>query len=292
LPNAALCLLVACAVTPSEPSESTSSAEIVGVNRIAVNRIAVNRIAVNRIAVNRIAVNRIAVNRLAVNLITARDLLTTEDGRELFSLVVSCALPDTITLVATIDGTDFEFSGELGLAPGWVDRRLDRNGQRWVSACMLARANAHEVAIPISMRGANRQLTADADEREVWTLEEGAFYGNVFGPMSQPIQWFACRGRDKATGDTGQLGLRDCAAPDPEHPGFTLCGLTFAGDCGNFANDRACEAFSSNGTFYQGCHTQPIRRHHCGGRDTERNRDRDGDDDEVFTQVITTFVTP
>ena len=289
---AAWSLLSACAVAPAE---SSSTAEVVGVNRIAVNRIAVNRIAVNRIAVNRIAVNRIAVNRLSVNLVTAKDLLATEDGRELFSLIVSCALPDTITLVATVDGQDFEFSGELGLARQWIYGRLDHVGQRWVSACMFARVNAHELAIPISMRGPTRELAVDDDERATWTLEEGAFFGNVFGPLNQPIQWFACQGKDQAAGETGGLVDRDCAQPDPENPGYTLCGFVFAGDCGAFAADRSCEAFSANGTFYRDCHTSAIRHHHhdCGRRDTERDRDRDDDDgDDVFSQVITTFVTP
>src|SRR4051812_11232266 len=111
---AAVSVLVGCAVVPGD---STSSQQVVGVNRIAGNRIAGNRIAAHRIAASRIAVSQIAVNRLSVNLVTARDLLASEDGRELFSLIVSCALTDTITLVATVDGQDFEFSGELGLAP-------------------------------------------------------------------------------------------------------------------------------------------------------------------------------
>lgn len=299
LPIAALSLLVGCMVAPDE---STSSEELVGANRIAANRIAANRIAANRIAANRIAANRIAANRLSVNLLTAGELLATPEGREVFSLIVGCALPSTITLVATVDGTEFDFSGEIGLAPQWVEHRLDRRGQRWVSACMFARVSAEAVALPISMRGPNRQLATDADERAVYTLEEGAFYGNLFGPLNQPIQWFACQGRDQAAGETGDLILRDCAEPDPAHPGFTKCGFVFAGDCGNFARDRACEAFSRNGTFYQACHTSPIRGHHhdrhddgrrdCDRDRDDRDRDRDDDEDDVFTQVITTFVTP
>ena len=293
LPIAALSLLAACVVAPDE---STSSDEVVAGNRIAANRIAANRIAANRIAANRIAANRIAANRLRVNLLTAGELLSTDDGRAVFSLIVSCALPDTITLVATVDGTDFEFFGAIGLAPQWLHARLDHRGQRWVSACMFSRVNDQTVLIPISMRGPNRQLAADADERAQWTLEEGAFYGNLFGPLNEPIQWFACRGRDLAAGTPGELANRDCAKPDPANPGRTLCGFVFAGDCGNFAPDQACEAFSRNGTFYRACHTSPIRRHHHHDEhrdgDRDRDEDRDDDEDDVFTQVITTFVTP
>jgi len=273
--------LLACA---QAPDESSTSAEVISLNRIALNRIALNRIALNRIALNRIALNRIALNRLSVNLLSATDLLATADGREVFSLVVSCALPSDITLVATVNGTTFEFLGEIGLAPQWLVGRLDPVGQDWVSACMFARVSAHEVAIPISMRGPSRALATDAAERATWTLEEGAFFGNAFGPLDQPLQGFACRGRDKAAGNAGELADRDCAAPDPARPGFTLCGLMFAGDCGSFAADQACESFVARGTFYQQCHTAPIHHPH--------NDRGHGGGDQVFEQVITTFATP
>jgi hypothetical protein len=276
--------VLACA---QAPDESSTSEEVISNNRIALNRIALNRIALNRIALNRIALNRIALNRLSVNQLSAGDLLATAEGRELFSLVVSCALPSDVTLVATVDGADFEFLGEIGLAQQWLSSRLDRVGQQWVSACMYARVNAHEVIIAISMRGPHRELAADAAERAAFTLEEGAFFGDAFGPLDQPLRVFACRGRDKAAGNAGVLADRDCAAPDPANPGFTLCGMTFAGDCGSFASDQACESFSNQGTFYRQCHTSPIQ--HRGNR----GGNHEGDDDpRVFEQVITTFVTP
>ena len=274
----ALVSLVACAEAPNDPSESTTTAAVVSVNRIASNRIASNRIASNRIASNRMTVNRS----------TTRDLLETADGRDVFALLVSCALGDDVALTATVDGMEFDFPGELGLAPGWLSGALDATSQRWVSACVFSRVNARDVALPISMRGPTPALDVDDDERAGWTLEEGGFFGNMFGPLDQPIQWFACRGRDLAAGDTGGLADRDCARPDPDHPGLTLCGFFFAGDCGAFAADRTCESFSGRGTFYQNCHTAPIERFHsCPG-----NFGRGRADDRVFGQVITTFVTP
>lgn len=288
LPISAVSLLVACAVAPGE---STTSAEVVSVNRIASNRIASNRIASNRIASNRIASNRLSASRLTINMETAAELLATDDGRAVFSLIVGCAIPEDVTLTANVGGVALEFTGELGLAPQWLVGRLDQNGARWVSACMFSRVNAHEVAIPVSLRGPNRQLEVSADEREAWTLEEGAFYGNAFGPLNQPIQWFACRGRDKAAGDSGGLADRECAAPDPANPGFTLCGFMFAGDCGDFARDRTCEGFSARGTFYEDCRTSPLRQHRSGYDRRDRGRDCDSNED-FFTQVITTFATP
>lgn len=275
LPAAALALVAACAVEPTEATrESSTSSNVIVVNHIAVNHIAVNHIAVNHIAVNRISGLHLSGSRVTVSQNTAA-LLATPEGQEVFALIVSCAMPSEITLVANINGTQFEFPGDAGLAPQWLLLPLDENGQRWVSACMLAKVNDHDVAIPISMRGPNLALGVSDDERELWPLEEGAFFGNVFTPGNQPIQWFACRGRDKASGDSGTLTDRVCAEPDPAHPGLTLCGFTFAGDCGNFATDQSCESFSSSGTYYRQCHTAPLQARGCAA--------------QVFPQVITTF---
>jgi hypothetical protein len=279
VPVAVLSLVVGCA---DLPSESTNTAAIVSSNRLAANRLAANRLAANRLAANRLAANRISNGRLGVNRGATDALLATEDGREVFSLIVSCALGDDITLVATVDGTEFEFFGELGLARDWASRRIDRESQGWVSACIFARVNANEVAIPISLRGSSNALDVSEDERAAWTLEEGGFYGNLFGPVDEPIQWYACRGRDQAAGESGGLLDRDCAEPDPANPGFTQCGFIYAGDCGDFAADQACESFSEHGTFYRKCHSAPLQHHH------ERCRSND----QVFRQVITTFVLP
>jgi hypothetical protein len=276
---AALSLAVACA---DSPNESTSTDEVISVNRIGLNRIGLNRIGLNRIGLNRIGLNRISAGRLRVNLSADDELLATDDGREVFSLAVNCALDEDTTLVATVDGIDFEFPGEMGLAPRWANHTLDREGQGWVSACMFARANANEIAIPISMRGDNRGLRSNQDERDAFPVEEGAFYGNIFGPTNQPIPWYACRGEGQFSGELGGLIGRDCTEPDPANPGFTKCGLIFAGDCGDFAADTVCEQFAEHGTFYRRCHAAPLKnlRHGC---------DRDQD---LFREVITTFVTP
>ena len=294
LPVAVLSLLVACAVAPSE---SMTSSDVVAGNRIIGNRIIGNRIQLGHLALDRLAGNRLSDRRMRLTP-AGQQLLATTDGQELLSLVVSCAVPFGITLVGTVNGADFDIPGEVGLAPQWLLSRLDPVGQRWVSACMFARVNNLEVVIPISMRGLHPELATSAAERAEWTLEEAAFFGNAFGPLNQPLQWFACRGRDKARSDAGELADRVCAEPDPAHPGFTLCGMIFAGDCGNFARDQACEAFSARGTFYERCHTSPLRQSHGDPHgDHDRYDDRghgrdDHDDTQVFEQVITTFVTP
>jgi hypothetical protein len=296
-------LLSGCIPAADSPSESETQSTIVTNNRLAANRLAANRLAANRLAANRLAANRLAANRLAANLLGAEDLLATPEGREVLGFIVSCAVPADETLVADFMGTTYEFPGEIGLAPTWLHHPLDRVGMGWVSACLFARVNANDVSIPVSLRGPNQNLTADASERAGWPLEEGAFYGNLFTGENHDIIWIACRGRAQAAGETGGLIDRDCAEPDPAHPGLTLCGFTFAGNCGDFTNDHhvddhACERFSTNGTYYNRCHNEAAipdddddhdhhhHHHNCHGH----NHD-DDDDDHVFRQVITTYVT-
>ena len=274
-------LVASCADVPeAAPDEAAASQPLVTSNRITFNRITFNRIGLTRIGLTRIGLTRISNSRMMVNPSAAGTMLVTEEGREVFSLVVSCAIPEDMTLVANVNGTTLEFPGEIGLAPQWLGAPLDPIGQGWVSACMLARVNAREVALPISMRGPRFALLAKADERAAFTLEEGAFFGNLFGPTNEPFQAYACRGRDQARGETGGLVDRDCTEPDPANPGFTQCGMISAGDCGAFAARQSCEFFADRPfTFYLDCHNAPISS-------------RPRRDDRVFHEVITTFVTP
>jgi hypothetical protein len=282
-------LLAACA---DAPGESTTIAAVTARNKLAVNKLAVNKLAVNKLAVNKLAAVELAARRLTLNPRSAGDLTSTADGREVLSFVVSCALPEGLTLEARVGGATFEFAGELGLAPEWLDRPLSSEGQGWISACLFARVNAHDVSIPISLRGPTRALAVGQDERADWPLQEGAFYGDVFTPAGQPILWIACRGEDQAAGEVGGLIDRDCTEPDPAHPGLTQCGFIFAGDCGTFSAEPVCEEFSERATLYQRCHAEPIdderhhgHRHHHHGAAYDR-------DDRVFQQVVTTYVTP
>ena len=261
--------------------ESTRTSSLVAGNKLAGNKLAGNKLAGNKLAGNKLAGNKLSNGALAVNMESAGKLLSTEDGREVFSFIVSCALPSDVVLEATIDDTTFDFFGELGLTPAWRVSPLSSEGKGWISACMFSRVNDNDVPLPVSLRGSNFALATTADERMGWTVEEGAFYGDLFTPDDQPILWIACRGSGQlAHPDAGGLVNRNCAKPDPDDPSVTQCGFIYAGDCGAFASDRTCESFSSSGTFYRRCHQQPLGSFKEGGINP------------VFSQVITTYVTP
>ena len=87
-----------------------------------------NRLATNRLATNRFATNRLATNRLSADP-SAEELLSTEDGRDVYSYIISCALPADVTIVATVDGIPYDFPGSIGLTPAGSTIRSTRKGR-------------------------------------------------------------------------------------------------------------------------------------------------------------------
>lgn len=281
---------------------SAPSHAVVTHNRLATNRLSTNRLSTNRLATNRLSTNRLSTNGLGGGVLgadpSAQELLATPDGRDLYSYIVGCALPAGTDIQATIPGvpdTDpganlsytcasgqCVFSGAIGLAPRWAEHKLSRSGQGWVSACLLARVNAHDTVEPISMRGKHAALAVGPSEASEFPLQEGAFYGNVFTPDSEPIDWHACRGQDQADGETGGLVDRDCAEPDPTDATLSQCGFGWAGDCADyspvFPTPYACKKFDPAAGAYGICHAV------SGLKKWPRAR--------AYRQVITTYVKP
>jgi len=236
---------------------TASDAKIAG-NTLAADKLAANSAAAGTLAATNLAVEQLGPNEYVADPNAAGALLATEGGREVLSFIVGCALPDTVTVLATAaGGTVYQFYGELGLASEWLDHPLREAGRGWVSACLFARVNDHAVPQAISMRGQHKALPTSPEEAATFTLEEGAFYGDYFVTQGAPVASIACRGEDQASGELGGLVSRDCAEPDPADPTHTLCGFTYAGDCGDFAAQHACKQFSSH-DFYRKCQDHPI----------------------------------
>lgn len=263
-------------------------------NRLAANKLAANRLAANRLAANRLAANALSSTKLVALQETA-DLLQTAEGREVYSYIISCALPSGTTIEADVEGaadTETEtysclsehctFRGVVGLAEYWIDHRLAPRDQRWVSACLFARVNVHDYAEAISLRGPHDSLTVGVDEAELFTLEEGAFYGNVFTDEGEPIDWNACEGASQAAGESGGLAFRDCTEEDPDNPGQTYCGFNYAGDCADFSPEfpspYACESFDTGAGVYDDCHAESADGHWQGAK--------------KYREAITVYVGP
>ena len=317
---AAASVLMACT---DDPETSTTNQHVE-----AHNRIATNRIATNRIATNKLAGTALSRNRLQVKMPEASDLLSTADGRTVYSYLVSCAVPSDITLEVDLPGVPDTtpddsytcvgghcvFPGSVGIAPEWLRHKLNHKGQEWVSACMFSRCNAHDTSEAISMRGDNEALAVSSDEAMLYTVEEGAFYGNMFTDEDEPIAWYACEGEGQASGEFGGLVVRDCTEalacksdgtcdPSPSCSGAgcvpltcgsdnlchdsagavqTQCGFNWAGYCGDYTpqypSPYACRKFDAQGDYYGDCHDSP-------GQGKWKHI-------KEWDRVLTTYVTP
>jgi hypothetical protein len=294
-------------------------------NKLAANKLAANKLAANKLAANKLAANSLSSTRL-VALDDTADILGSPSGREVYSYIVSCALDlgttiekADVTNYCSVDSSGVEtcgttpvpfptddpyctpssdpttahctYPGGVGLAADWADHKLGHAGQGWISACLFARSNLFDIGVGISMRGRHPALATDGEEQLDYTLQEGAFYGNVFTGLDKKtglpndIEWFACRGADEwrvSTGelpDSGGLALRDCTEPDGT-TGKTKCGFTFTGNCADYAAANDPYACSTEDALsnYTVCSEQP-RTGHFGGLDQYR-------------QVITVWLRP
>ena len=166
-----------------------------------------------------------------------REVASSPGGLDLLSLLIPCALSSGVSISIDSDLGEIEIPGEIGLAIEWAIRPLGAEGRGWVSACVFSRLSGSNVAEAISARGGNPALRTDLLEREIWRVEEGAFFGSMFNPIRDPLAWAACRGR----GSDSELAERSCAVQDPDAPGLTMCGLRFSGEC-----DEACDPGSGH----------------------------------------------
>ncbi|MFT3766928.1 MAG: hypothetical protein QM820_15630 [Minicystis sp.] len=170
-------------------------------------------------------------------------------SRELLKYAVSCALGSSqafeFSWVDVNNNTHNEsYAGLLGLAPDWASGALDSDGQRWISACLISRVNYFGISVMLSSRGALSALGTSADERNAFTMLEGAFWGNVF--TSTPTA-YACH---YTTNEAhSRAADRVCAAGYIDGSG-TVQSCSIIQRLGSCAT--ACGSLT-NGQYYSSC---------------------------------------
>lgn len=143
-------------------------------------------------------------------------LLAAPTGSDLLSYLALCALDDGAQLAAGGE----HYPGLYGLAPEWADSDCDDSCQRWVSACVLAHANAFGNPVTVSLRGEHPGFSWTGEHERGFAIQEAAFYGNVF---ASPPELFACAG-DGIRVDSTVYAERLCSVSG-------LCGVLFTGEC-------------------------------------------------------------
>lgn len=200
-----------------------------------------------------------------------------ESGQSLLEYVASCALPESETLVASAPEGDGEraLPGRIGLAPEWAEGACDESCQRWISACLLAHANGDAEPFPIALQGDHPELVWPESLAEEFSVEEAAFYGNVF---AEGPETYACIGRGlfdgSWTGQSSYLEGRICGLTG------SGCGLETTGTCHSITGDgiadsSTCERGGEGETPYAQCSTGASG----GGAD-------------AYEEVITVYLEP
>jgi hypothetical protein len=218
-------------IASSEDESSVLEAPPMHTDAIQINAIQINAIQINAIQINALLSSSLTQDALLLNTQTGGPL---EDpsARQLFSYIVSCALPEGQELTYTdTQGTAYTFDGSLGIAPQWGAPGGNCNEvcQQWVSGCVLSRVDYLGQHVSISLRGLNPALKASPTEMQQYTHREATYYGNIF---SQPQRLLACL----APGETSDP--RVCG------PSIENCGIEFQGSC-----DQVCGAQLPDGSF-------------------------------------------
>lgn len=162
--------------------------------------------------------------------LTGVDLVQTNSGLVMLTMLVNCALgPGDVFTVPSPTGADpIDFFGDVGIARGWRTRALTARERELVSGCVLSLLSSGSGPGVYSLRGDG--IATKRVERELYTLDEGAFFGDLFGAAG-PV-FAACVGLGQAAHPTATgLSERQCAAPSPIDPGVSLCGLPVVGLC-------------------------------------------------------------
>ncbi|WP_438017889.1 hypothetical protein WMF18_01825 [Sorangium sp. So ce315] len=169
-------------------------------------------------------------------------------SRDFIRYAIGCALDRAQAI--TLDGPGGArggevHRGEVGLAPEWVDGPLSPVKQRWVSACIAARANRSGVPVMLSMRSqASAQLAAGPEERGAFATREGAFWGNLF---SDTPALYTCHVPDSL--ERARARGRSCATGQDTGSGVVGCGIIQrTGDCAS-----ACSAAGDPAVGYAAC---------------------------------------
>lgn len=248
------CLLgTGCALEGLE--EGSESSELVGVHEAAIE--SENRLSMNRLSMNRLSMNGLSQAALTTNGTTLANstLIVDEPGRELLTYMAKCALKTGQSLTATYESVTYTFPGQIGLAHDWNTKPLtDLKKQKWVSACLLAHVNGYGVGVPISLRGANAALNATEAEKAEYSVQEAAFYGNVFdADPAAEAQFYSCAG----SGLRNQCSVEtDSLRPQRSCVDTLSCSLVFSGACKDPVAKLGNSCRTATATGYADCYDE------------------------------------
>ena len=216
----------------------------------------------NALSNNALSNNALSNNALSNNALVM-SALTDPKARELLKYVVSCALKPADSVEFTVNGVNYSYPGELGLAASWgkPNGKCDATCKGWVSACVISRVDFAGEKVSVSLRGDHPALATTKAERASHTFREGAYYGNIFGAPNSQV-YYACS-------SPGNVGIPRVCGPSNDD-----CVVDVVGSC-----NHTCNGPSQDGS-YNDCRDEA--RSGCGFPQGSK----------VYPQTITVFLKP
>lgn len=182
------------------------------------------------------------------------------ESEELGRYLAGCALGEGESITLDVGGKKKVFRGQFGFAADFWSGTPSVEEQRWMTACLAARTNLWGERVLVALRGphpGSKSATTPAGEL---TVQEGAFFGNLFG---SPARAFACTGEHEADASP-DLARRVCSEPEGSST-RTRCGFAYAGRCADVCElDRATGAYlrcRGRGEIYDEVLTVYLARH-------------------------------
>jgi hypothetical protein len=235
--------LTACAIPDGLEEENVGSVQHAkkAWNGLTANGLTANGLTANGLTANGLPLAALTTSAVSLNSTAMAELASSQYSRDVFSYIVSCALPATSAVNLTLNSTAYSFPGEIGLAPSWETGACNASCKSWVSACILARLNYTGGNVHVSLRGDISALATTGDERNDFSYPEATYYGDLFA--SAPVR-YAC------TIGGSTLIERVCGAGSSLlSPAYTGCIVNVLGDCAAGTSPRCVGPDSGDGSF-------------------------------------------
>lgn len=207
-----LLLVVGCGRGEIELGEellSTSEGALIGQNGLSKNGLSGNGLNGNGLNSNGLNSNGLNGNGLSSGAFKSWFNATDADGNgrvdeadrdlrsQLMSYLVACACPAGTTRTFVDDtGRSRVWQGSLGLASTFCGGSAASATERQkLTACLAAHVNSRGFRVTLSLAGMG--LTRSAQEQELWSMTESAWFGDLWEVSSQypsTSRMFACRG--------------------------------------------------------------------------------------------------
>jgi hypothetical protein len=211
-----------------------------------------NGLSLNGLNLNGLNLNGLNLNGLNLNGLSTASFNTWFQAdpavrASVMKYLVECAVPAgaTRTYTSSSTGTTYQWTGVLGLAPGWSSGSAATTPElQVVSACMAAHANKFGLHVSVSLRGLNgagNVVATTPQEETSHTLREACFFGNLFD------------------GSTGVFGGNDGLSLTTQQSSPRVCGLAGAGStsqCAPMVYVGKCSTYctpDTTGTYYTSC---------------------------------------